>query len=197
MRGLCADRAGDMQLLAEIARNHVARADQRIDRRCRLTLGHLVHGFPGIFHLKHLHLRVVMQHKLTQHSAPHHGHPLTRHLVQGGRAARPDPRDKHEGRGEIRPGKAQLPFTGVAGRESAHQVGFARGHQRDQFLDRIPRHRLEYQPGSSTDIEQHIRAHAFEGALLINKRQRQVMVIDGHFQSRVFIQPALFVTAEV
>ena len=44
---------------------------------------------------------------------------------------------------------------------------------------------------------QHIGTDAFEFALLVDERQRQVLIVDRHFNARMLVEPLLLTVAEV
>ena len=96
-RRLGTDRGGDAQAVTVLARDHVARGDQRIDRAIGPPVGHHGHGFLGALGVDQGDVGERLQQLVAHRVAGDDRQALARHVIQGGRAVRAAAADQHVG----------------------------------------------------------------------------------------------------
>ena len=150
--GLCAYRAGDLQLFTKSPRDQIACTDQRTDRRISCAFCHHAQGRRRVVSLHHLNAGVVLLNKLAQHVAPHQCHPPARHFIQGFRHIRTNTGGQHKRRCEVRSGKAQLILSGSTARDPSQHVCLARTDQLNPLSHRALAHGFELKSCVCTDL---------------------------------------------
>ncbi|MNE41731.1 hypothetical protein D3C80_1358180 [compost metagenome] len=121
-----AHSAGDLQLIAKLPGNHVARTDQRTDRRISLTTGNHVHGYLGIIRDQQANAGIAFgNHVFDRTTAGQYQSP-TGHFIQSGRGVGNDSAHQYVRCVQVRTSETQCVFTFDTGGQGDQQVRLLR-----------------------------------------------------------------------
>ena len=175
----------------------ITRADQIDHGPLYLTFAGHFQGECRVARGNQLHTRIVLRQVGADVIVDHQRNALTVQFVQCLRAAREQACHQHKGRRNIRLGKTQNMFAAGAGGKRRHQVGSPQLYILDQARYGLAAHPVKLNPGAQADLGQQISRQTTKNPLVVKKGKRQEVFRNGHLQTRMSLDPALFRRGEL